>query len=109
MKGKPDVTGIVTHVSRKGTEVHLLGDPKRYRGARLAHPGDPKCKTYNVFRHVNVGDTVRLVWGGFANMNIVLCLILKRSGLPPKRPYTQAELDYRSRPNIAGKMKNTQE
>jgi hypothetical protein len=74
---KAPVTGIVTHVSKRGTEVHLMGDLKRYRGFRqrglLVKPGN---KTYPIFKNVRVGDYVRLTWGGFANLNIVRVEIL---------------------------------
>lgn len=109
MSRKAPVTGIVAYVSRRGTEIRLLGDPKRYRGTKLHGariPTDPKCKTANVFRHVEVGDTVRLIWGGFAYMNIALCVVLKKSStpFPPKKPYTPAEQEYRSRPNFMTKL-----
>lgn len=79
---KSPVIGIVTYVSKRGTEVHLAGDPKRYRGEKL-HPDLQKhfsgSKTFPIFyfRDVQVGDTVRLYWGGFANLNIAAVTILE--------------------------------
>lgn len=79
---KLPVTGVVAHVSQRGTEVRLAGDPKRYRGVKL-HPELvkhwPGSKTFPLFylHDVQVGDTVRLEWGGFADLNIRAVRILR--------------------------------
>jgi hypothetical protein len=76
---KAPVTGIVAHVSKRGTEVRLNGDPKRYRGVKLRPASQtPDCKTTPVFKYagVQVGDEVYLKWGGFADMNIVFAHVL---------------------------------
>lgn len=89
-KLKPPVEGVVEYVSRNGTEVHLIGDPKRYRG--YARPGwrAPRKdggRTAPVFKwaRVKVGDRVRLHWGGFADLNITRVQKLDRE---PKHPPT---------------------
>lgn len=70
---KQPVTGTVEYISKRGTEVRLEGDPKRYRGAKLNAAHRIACKTAPIFRWagVKIGDTVTLHWGGFADLNII--------------------------------------
>ena len=81
---KAPIEGIVTHVSARGTEVRLAGDSKRYRGVKL-HPDHqrlyPGSTTFPIFYYldVQVGDTVRLHWGGFADLNIADVTILRHA------------------------------
>jgi|SRR5688500_5491006 len=77
-KVKAPVTGIVTYVSKRGTEVHLADSAHRYRGANLRHfknwDGYKRtCQTAPIFRWAGVrtGDKVTLHWGGFADLDIV--------------------------------------
>lgn len=78
---KSPVIGTVAYVSKRGTEIHLVDDPKRYRGVKASRSWQmlPGCTTYPLFyvHDVQVGDTVRLQWGGFARLNIAAVEILR--------------------------------
>lgn len=67
-KVRPPVEGIISYISARGTECHLEGDHRRYRGVKVSH--SPGRKTAAVFLSFLVGQHVRLHWGGFANLNI---------------------------------------
>ena len=67
---KQPIIGTVSYVSKRGTEVHLEGDTRRYRGIKDYLSDDPACKTRPVFALVKPGDIVIMHWGGFANLNI---------------------------------------
>ena len=81
---KAPITGTVVHVSKRGTEVHLAADPKRYRGYKQTpyHDDtiDPRCKTAPIFKWYGIrpGDVVTLHWCGFAYLNIASVDVVKR-------------------------------
>lgn len=68
---KTPVVGTVTYISKRGTELHLQNDARRYRGIKLAARVSGS-RTAPIFRTtgIRVGDVVRLSWGGFAKLNI---------------------------------------
>ncbi len=67
---KQPIIGTVRYVSKRGTEVHIEGDTRRYRGVKTYLTDDERCMTKAVFSLVKPGDIIVMHWGGFANLNI---------------------------------------
>lgn len=92
---KPPVVGTVAYISKRGTEIHLQNDSRRYRGIKLRPEADvrarfPGSTTYPIFRinGIAVGDVVCLYWGGFANLNIKSVVLVETPTSGVVRPVT---------------------